>query len=105
VLCENRRVTDLARLSLVPQCGRGHGGLYDGLTAGRVEIGRLRRAAGTPAGAGKYGQPGPGRPAGSRNKRKAPRRHAGKTILRQHSIDDKKRKQAKPARRTNEPAG
>jgi hypothetical protein len=44
VLCENRRVTDLARLSLVPECGRGHGGLYDGLNAGRVEIGRLRRA-------------------------------------------------------------
>jgi hypothetical protein len=49
VLCENRRVTDLARLSLVPECGRGHGGLYDGLNAGRVEIGRLRRAlAGLP---------------------------------------------------------
>jgi hypothetical protein len=44
VLCENRRVTDLARLSLVPECGRGHGGLYDGLNAGRAEIGRLRRA-------------------------------------------------------------
>jgi hypothetical protein len=37
-------VTDLARLSLVPEFGRGHGALYDGLNAGRVEIGRLRRA-------------------------------------------------------------
>ena len=44
VLCENRRVTDLARLSLVPESGRGHGGLYDGLNAGRADIGRLRRA-------------------------------------------------------------
>jgi hypothetical protein len=44
VLCEDRRVTDLARLSLVPEFGRGHGALYDGLNAGRIEIGRLRRA-------------------------------------------------------------
>ena len=44
VLCENRRVTDLARLSLVPESGRGHGGLHDGLNAGRADIGRLRRA-------------------------------------------------------------
>jgi hypothetical protein len=49
VLCEDRRVTDLARLSLVPEFGRGHGALYDGLNEGRVEIGRLRRAvAGLP---------------------------------------------------------
>jgi hypothetical protein len=53
VLCENRRVTDLVRLSLVPECGRGHGGLYDGLNAGRVEIRRLRRAV-----AGRADQPG-----------------------------------------------
>ena len=38
------RCRDLARLSLVPESGRGHGGLYDGLNAGRVEVGRLRRA-------------------------------------------------------------
>jgi len=44
VLCGPGRVTDLARLSLVPEFGRGHGALYDGLNAGRVEIGRLRRA-------------------------------------------------------------
>jgi hypothetical protein len=44
VLCQDRRVTDLARLSLVPEFGRGHGALYDGLNAGRADIGRLRRA-------------------------------------------------------------
>jgi len=49
VLCAGRRVTDLARLSLVPEFGRGHGALYDGLNAGRVEFGRLRAAlAGLP---------------------------------------------------------
>jgi hypothetical protein len=44
VLCEDRPVTDLARLSLVPEFTRGHGGLYDGLNEGRVEFARLRRA-------------------------------------------------------------
>jgi len=49
VLCAGGRVTDLARLSLVPEFGRGHGALYDALSAGRAEIGRLRRAlAGLP---------------------------------------------------------
>lgn len=49
VLCGPGRVTDLARLSLVPEFGRGHGALYDAVNAGRVEIGRLRRAvAGVP---------------------------------------------------------
>jgi hypothetical protein len=49
VLCAGGRVTDLARLSLVPEFGRGHGALYDALNAGRAEIGRLRRAlAGLP---------------------------------------------------------
>jgi hypothetical protein len=49
VLCEDRPVTDLARLSLVPEFTRGHGALYDGLNAGRVEFARLRRAvAGLP---------------------------------------------------------
>jgi hypothetical protein len=49
VLCGPGRVTDLARLSLVPEFGRGHGGLHDGLNAGRVGVGRLRRAlAGVP---------------------------------------------------------
>jgi hypothetical protein len=49
VVCEDRPVTDLARLSLVPECGRGHGGVYDGLNAGRVEFARLKMAvAGLP---------------------------------------------------------
>jgi hypothetical protein len=49
VLCAGGPVRDLARLSLVPEFGRGHGALYDGLNAGRVVIGRLRRAvAGLP---------------------------------------------------------
>jgi hypothetical protein len=42
VLCAGGRVSDLARLSLVPECGRGHGGLYDAVNAGRVDAGRLR---------------------------------------------------------------
>jgi hypothetical protein len=42
VLCAGGRVTDLARLSLVPECGRGHGGVYDGVNAGRVDFARLR---------------------------------------------------------------
>jgi hypothetical protein len=44
VLCEDRRVSDLARLSLVPEFRRGHGALYDALNAGRVEVARLRVA-------------------------------------------------------------
>ncbi len=44
VLCEGRRVTDLARLSLVPEFGRGHGALHDGLNEGRVAFARLRVA-------------------------------------------------------------
>ncbi len=49
VLCEDRAVTDLARLSLVAECGRGHGGVYDGLNAGRAEFARLTMAvAGLP---------------------------------------------------------
>jgi DDE superfamily endonuclease len=47
VLLAPGRVRDLAHLSLVPECGRGHGGLYDGLNAGRIECGRLRRAIGS----------------------------------------------------------
>ena len=42
VLCEDRAVTDLARLSLAPEFTRGHGALYDGLNAGGVEFARLR---------------------------------------------------------------
>jgi hypothetical protein len=77
------------------------------MTPGRVRAGFpvVRQAAGTPASSGKYARPGPGRPAGSRNKRRAPRRHVGKTILRQHTINDKNRKKAKPAHAANEQAG
>ena len=42
VLCAGGRVSDLARLSLVPEFGRGHGALYDGLNEGRAEFARLR---------------------------------------------------------------
>jgi DDE superfamily endonuclease len=49
VLCAPGRVTDLARLSLVPEFGRGHGALYDALNAGHAGFARLRRAvAGLP---------------------------------------------------------
>ena len=49
VLCGPGRVTDLARLSLVPEFGRGHGALYDALNAGHAGFARLRRAlAGLP---------------------------------------------------------
>jgi hypothetical protein len=39
-------VRDLAGLSLVAGHRRGHGAVYDGLNAGRVDVGRLRRATG-----------------------------------------------------------
>lgn len=42
VLCAGGRVTDLARLSLVPEFGRGHGALYDAVNAGRVDLARVR---------------------------------------------------------------
>jgi hypothetical protein len=49
VLCGGGRVTDLARLSLVAEFGRGHGALYDALNAGEADFGRLRTAlAGLP---------------------------------------------------------
>ena len=49
VLCADGPVQDLARLSLVAGHRRGHGAVYDALNAGRVDIGRLRRAlAGLP---------------------------------------------------------
>src|SRR5882672_2853815 len=42
VLCAGGRVTDLARLSLVPEFGRGHGALHDCLGAGRLDVARVR---------------------------------------------------------------
>jgi DDE superfamily endonuclease len=43
VLCSDGPVRSLADLSLAPEHRRGHGGLYDGINAGRIEVARLRR--------------------------------------------------------------
>ena len=43
VLCAQGPVRSLAELSLEPEHRRGHGGLYDGLNAGRIGFARLRR--------------------------------------------------------------
>src|ERR1700757_5007686 len=43
VACSPGRVSDLARLSLAPEFGRGHGALYDALNAGHAGVARLRR--------------------------------------------------------------
>jgi len=49
VLCADGPVTSLVGLSLAAEHRRGHGALYDAVNAGRVEVGRLRRAlAGLP---------------------------------------------------------
>jgi hypothetical protein len=49
MLCKQDRVHMLAELSLEPECRRGHGGVFDAVSAGRVQTGRLRRAlAGLP---------------------------------------------------------
>ncbi|MGD3112590.1 NF041680 family putative transposase [Streptomyces sp. YGL11-2] len=44
VLCADGPVRSLVELSLVGEHRRGHGGLYDALAAGRMDISRLRRA-------------------------------------------------------------
>ena len=44
VLCADGPVRDLAGLSLAPEHRRGHGALYDAVSHGRVDIGRLRRS-------------------------------------------------------------
>jgi DDE superfamily endonuclease len=49
VLCKQDRVHMLAELSLEPECRRGHGGVFDAISAGRVQVARLRVAlAGLP---------------------------------------------------------
>jgi len=49
VLCADGPVRTLAGLSLVPEHRRGHGALYDAVSHGRIQAGRLRRAlAGLP---------------------------------------------------------
>jgi hypothetical protein len=77
------------------------------MTPGRVRAGFrfVRGTVGTPASATKYAKPGPGRPAGSKNKHKAPRHPVGKTSLKPHSIADKERKEAKRAHKTAKQAG
>src|SRR5262245_58317076 len=42
VLCTEGPVTTLAGLTLAAEHRRGHGALYDGLSSGRIEAGRLR---------------------------------------------------------------
>jgi hypothetical protein len=42
VLCSGGPVRTLAGVSLAPEHRRGHGALYDGLSAGRVDVARLR---------------------------------------------------------------
>jgi hypothetical protein len=44
VLCAEGPVSTLVGLSLTAEHRRGHGGLYDGLNSGRIEVGRLRRS-------------------------------------------------------------
>ena len=49
VVCKAGRVHMLAELSLEPECRRGHGGVFDAVSAGRVQVARLRVAlAGLP---------------------------------------------------------
>src|SRR5215472_19217062 len=49
VLCAEGPVKTLAGLSLAAEHRRGHGALYDGVSHGRIDIGRLRRSlAGLP---------------------------------------------------------
>jgi hypothetical protein len=47
VLCADGPVRSLVELSLVGEQRRGHGGLYDALAAGEVDVSRLRRALAT----------------------------------------------------------
>ena len=67
------------------------------MTPARVRAGfrRARDQAGTPASTAKPSRPGPGRPKGSRNKRKAPRRRPGKHTLKQPKQAKNPRKKAK----------
>jgi DDE superfamily endonuclease len=44
VVCKQDRVHMLAELSLEPECRRGHGGVFDAVSAGRVQVARLRVA-------------------------------------------------------------
>jgi hypothetical protein len=67
------------------------------MTPGRVRAGfrRARDAAGSPASTAKPGKPGPGRPKGSKNKRKAPRHPVGKNPPKRPKQVKNPRKKAK----------
>jgi hypothetical protein len=67
------------------------------MTPARVRAGfrRAREQAGTPASTAKPSRPGPGRPKGSKNKRKAPRHRPGKHTLKQPKQAKNPRKKAK----------
>ncbi|MCG5214820.1 transposase [Streptosporangium sp. KLBMP 9127] len=47
VLCAGGPVRTLVGQALAPEHRRGHGGLYDAINHGRIEIARLRRALAT----------------------------------------------------------
>lgn len=50
LLCTDGAVKTLVELALAPEHRRGHGGLYDGLNCGRIEVDRLRATlAGLPS--------------------------------------------------------
>ncbi len=67
------------------------------LTPGRARAGfrLLRGTLGTPASVAKPGNPGPGRPKGSKNKHKAPRCPVGKTSPKTRRAAEKPRKKTK----------
>ena len=67
------------------------------MTPGRVRAGfrRLRETLGTPASPAKPATPGPGRPAGSKNKRKAPRQPVGKRNPKQRKPAQNRRNKIK----------
>src|SRR5712671_1095722 len=49
LLCTDGPVKTLVDLALAPEHRRGHGALYDGLNAGRIQVARLRKTlAGLP---------------------------------------------------------
>ena len=67
------------------------------MTPGRVRAAfrLVRETLGTPASTGKPVRPGPGRPAGSKNKRKAPRQPVGKHNPKQRKPAKNRRKKTK----------
>ena len=67
------------------------------MTPGRVRAAfrPVRETLGTPASVAKPGMPGPGRPAGSKNKRKAPRQPVGKRNPKQRKPGKSRRKRIK----------